>query len=77
MPVTVQAKLLCVTVDIPEDYGDDCRRVVLEPVTADCPENQSWSTLTPSGLVALLITNPLAYEAFEPGRDYLASFEAL
>ena len=73
MAVTVQAKLRCLAVELPE--GFDCRRVILEPVTADCPENKSWSKWTPSGRVELLITNPPAYEAFEPGREYLASFE--
>ena len=76
MAVTVQAKLRCVAVETHNGF-DPWRRVILEPVVADCPENKSWSKWTPSGRVELIITNPPAYEAFEPGREYLASFEAI
>lgn len=75
MGLTVQAKLRCVAVEHPG--GADYRRAILEPVTADCPENKCWSQWTPWGRIELGITNPSAYEAFVPGAEYLVSFEAV
>ena len=51
--------------------------VKMSPVYSPDPasENYSWSQATPSGEIALTITNPAAAEQFEANQEYLISFE--
>lgn len=43
-------------------------------VSADTPENQSFSKFTPSGNLEIHITNPDTYGFFEPGGSYYLDF---
>ena len=46
--------------------------VKLEPVYDD--DNKDWSRWTPSGSMALVITNPDAIAQFEIGKPYYVDF---
>ena len=37
--------------------------------------NYEWSVATPSGYIELAITNEAAFSKFEPGREYLLTFD--
>lgn len=48
---------------------------VLSAVSATSEENKTWSQYTPSGRLELAITNPDAFDFFEPGAEYLLTIE--
>lgn len=66
--MTVRAKFRCHFIQKAED--DSHRVVNMSPVTADTPENKSWSKYTPGGQLQMYITNPAAFEQFESGKEY-------
>lgn len=69
----IRAKLKCLSAH----RFESSEAVELTAVYSPDPEspNYSWSQATPSGSVKLTITNPDAFGALEPGREYLVSFE--
>jgi hypothetical protein len=67
MSTNVRAKFKCSAVE-----GE---RVSLT-AAVEGEANRSWSKWTPSGQIAMTITNPDAVEFFKPGREYLLTFEA-
>ena len=66
--MNVSARMKCESVLVREGM----REVKLFAVYSNDPKspNFSYSTATPNGNVALTITNPAAYEQFEPGKIY-------
>lgn len=48
--------------------------VALVPVTTGAG-NESWSRWTPSGSMKMTVTVPETAKAFEPGREYMVTFE--
>lgn len=38
------------------------------------PDNASWSKYTPNGDIRMLITNPDAYNQFDPGKEFFLTF---
>jgi hypothetical protein len=69
--VSIQAKFRCEKV-VSTPGADE---VDLSVVTVDRPENKTWSAFTPSGKLALVITNPAALGAFKAGEEYLITIE--
>ena len=61
--------------------GDDTRSLTLRAVVGYKPdgsridENESWSKWTPSGEIRMTISNPEAYEQFEPNANYFITFK--
>lgn len=47
----------------------NCELVTLHAVSGE--QNKPWSLWTPSGKFEVTITNPEAFGAFEPGKNYL------
>jgi hypothetical protein len=79
IPMTdrVRAKMRCFTVDHLRDGRPESTyaEVRLQAVYDDGdPTNKSWSQATPSGEVRMMITNPSAVAAFEPGKEYYVDF---
>lgn len=74
MPVA--AKFQCVR-NSPIPHGGDSRQVEFTAVASDDPSNPNsqWSKWTPSGTVILHVSNPLAYDKFVVGKEYIATFE--
>ncbi|MEZ2586139.1 hypothetical protein ACBQ10_16395 [Kluyvera intermedia] len=66
--MSVRAKFRCNHIDKAEN--DSHRTVHMSPVTADTPENKTWSRYTPGGLLQMHISNPAAYDQFEQGKEY-------
>lgn len=54
---------------------DPMRVVRFTAVQATDDDNREWSKWTPSGYVEMTVTNPAAFERFEPGKNYLLTFE--
>lgn len=52
--------------------GEVCAEIKLAPVNDG--ENVDWSKWTPSGEIAMTITNPDAIEKFELGGQYFVDF---
>ncbi len=72
--MSVQAKFLCSAVEDKPDY--QAKEIKMHAVSAgDGKGNESWSKYTPSGSLTMWITNPLAYDQFEEGKQYYLSFE--
>lgn len=70
LTVTAMFKVESIT-----DQSTECKNIALRAVTADTPENKSWSKWTPAGLITMSITNPAAYEQFVVGKQYRLTFE--
>ena len=72
--MNVAAKMKCKSVTIFD--GEGGREIKLSAVYSDDKEspNFSWSKYTPQGELSMRITNPAAYEQFEPGKSYLLTF---
>jgi hypothetical protein len=70
----IRAKFTCQQ-NIPHDDGDGAY-VSFYPVTSNppTPENLSFWNATPSGQIAMSITNPNAVRQFEVGKDYYVDF---
>jgi hypothetical protein len=72
--MSVRAKFRCRAV---EHRGEDQRMVTFDAVSAETPENKTWSKYTPWGEIKMAITNPAAFEQFEPGQEYMVDFTAV
>lgn len=56
---------------------DDSHRTIhMSPVTADTPENKSWSKYTPGGLLQMHISNSAAFEQFELYKEYYVDIQS-
>lgn len=66
---TTRAKFKCFAVT--QHEGGD-RSIVAQPVYSSDPnsENCSFWRASPNGKLELYITNPAAYDIFEPGKEY-------
>jgi hypothetical protein len=76
--VTVQAKVRCIGNSPPQwDSAGTTMIARFTPVYDADPDspNFEWSQATPSGYIELAITNAAAFGAFEPGQEYLLTFE--
>lgn len=68
--MNLRAKFKCVSVTPTSSTYAGEVNVELQAVTADNPENQSWSKATPSGNLKMFISNPDAVGALEKGKEY-------
>jgi hypothetical protein len=76
--MSVQAKVRCIGNSPPQwDSTGTMRMARFTPVYDSDPSspNFEWSRATPSGYIELAITNEAAFVAFEPGREYLLTFD--
>ncbi len=76
--MSVQAKVRCIGNSSPQgDTGGTMRLARFTPVYDSDPSspNFEWSQATPSGYIELGITNEAAFAKFEPGQEYLLTFE--
>lgn len=73
--MTVTAKMVCQSIDVPKDAPTEYRNVHLRAVYSNDPssENYSWSNYTPYANLVMYITNPDAFNQFENGKEYLIS----
>lgn len=71
--MNIRAKLRCTAVQAPYANSPD-QQVTLEAVTDSSPENKTFSKWTPAASVSMLISNPDAHGAFEPGKEYYLDF---
>ncbi|ORJ47812.1 hypothetical protein B2M27_23975 [Kluyvera intermedia] len=72
--MTVRAKFRCHFIQKGSD--NESRTVHMSPVTADTPENKTWSQYTPGGLLQMHISNPDAFNQFEQGKEYYIDIQA-
>jgi hypothetical protein len=72
--MSVKARMIVNSV---EDFGPS-RKVSMHAVYSSDPNdpNYSYSQATPSARVELMITNPAAFEQFQPQKTYTLTFEA-
>ncbi|MFC5358077.1 hypothetical protein [Azospirillum himalayense] len=73
--MNIRAKFRCYGVtETRDDATKDkvSEMVNLQAVHSDDPtsENAKWSKATPAGSMIMTISNPEAFGAFEPGKDY-------
>lgn len=70
--MSVKARMVCSNVN---DHGS-VREVFLHPIYDNDPKspNHSFSKATPQGKVQLMITNPDAFNQFEPQAIYDVDF---
>jgi hypothetical protein len=54
--------------------GDPQGEVELTAVSGKDGDNASWSKWTPTGKITMTITNPAAYNVFDPGREFYIDF---
>lgn len=76
--MSVQAKVRCIANSPPQwDSAGNSRLARFTPVYDSDPSspNFEWSQATPSGYIELAITNEAAFARFEPGREYLLTFD--
>jgi len=76
--VSVQAKVRCIGNSSPQwDSAGTMRLARFTPVYDADPSspNFAWSQATPSGYIELAITNEAAFSKFEPGQEYLLTFD--
>lgn len=57
------------------NFGNNNIEANLSAVTGDSEENKTFSIYTPNASVKIHITNPEALGFFEPGEEYIATFE--
>ena len=69
MEKKILAKLHCESVLVVENG----RTAKFRAVYGDSEENKTFSKYTPSASLEMYVTNPAAFDAFEPGRDYLVT----
>ncbi|GEM_PF-4980822 len=60
----------CVEVEAQETFHN----ITLLAVTDNSPENKTFSLATPAASASLSITNPDAFGAFLPGKEYYVDF---
>jgi hypothetical protein len=76
--MSVQAKVRCIANSPPQwDAAGTTRIARFTPVYDPDPShpNFEWSQATPSGYIELTITNEAAFAKFEPGQEYLLTFD--
>lgn len=78
--MSVTAKVRCIgNGAAPYDTsGEDTFRIVRFTAVWDpdmTSPNHEWSKATPYGYVELAITQPEAFSRFEPGKEYMLTFE--
>lgn len=66
--MTVRAKFQCNSINKSPDNSTAV--VNMMAVTTDSAENETWSKYTPSGQLQMVISNPVAAEQFEQGKEY-------
>lgn len=66
--MTVRAKFRCHFIQEASDGSS--RTVNLSAVTSGSHENEQWSMLTPGGQLQMVVSNPVAFEQFEQGKEY-------
>jgi hypothetical protein len=69
--MSIKAKFVVQSI---QDFGN-FKIVDMSPVMTGSEENKSFSTYTPSGKISLTITNPEAFNQFEPTKEYYITFE--
>lgn len=52
----------------------EAETVIMEPVSADSPENKTFSDATPSGRIELVITNKSAWGFFVENAEHTVQF---
>jgi len=57
------------------NFGNDNIEANLSAVTNTSEENKTFSIYTPNASVKIHITNPDALDFFEPGEEYVCTFE--
>lgn len=70
----VRAKFRCHFIQKADD--DSYRTIHMSPVTADTPENKTWSKYTPGGQLQMVVSNPAAFDLFEQGKEYYIDIQA-
>lgn len=68
--MSIKAKFVCTYVT---DFGDS-KKIQMNPVVSG-DGNLDYSRYTPSGSIELYITNPDAFNQFEPKQEYYITFE--
>lgn len=75
---TVRAKFKVSSVKKIVGQGKEitAEEVELLPVYSSDPEseNAKWSKATPSGNIRMYISNPGAFDVFEPGKEFFVDF---
>lgn len=74
--MTVRAKFRVKGINHIDTASPDhvCAEITLHAVYGDGKSNESWSKATPQGQIKLMITNPLAIDAFDLGKSYYVDF---
>lgn len=57
------------------NFGNNNIEANLSAVTNTSEENKTFSIYTPNASVKMHITNPDALDFFEPGEEYICTFE--
>lgn len=68
--MNIKAKMKCASV-LKTEFGNT---VKFNAVSDGSPENKTFSNYTPSAHLEIVIDNPAAKDAFEPGKEYYLDF---
>lgn len=74
---SVEARMTCTKNEVIHSPGsEEFRRTRLDALYST-GGNESWSKYTPQAYAELVITNPGAFEQFEPGETYAVFFQKI
>lgn len=72
--MTVRAKFKCHAKEMREQGGEQHAALTFFASYGEGKDNKDWSKWTPIGTLNMTISNPGAFEWFEPGKEYYPDF---
>lgn len=72
--MTVRAKFKCHSKEMREQGAEQVAALTFYASYGEGKDNKDWSKWTPSGTLTMTISNPAAFEWFEPGKEYYLDF---
>lgn len=72
--MSVRAKFKCHKKEMIEQNGSDVASLTFFASYGEGADNKDWSKWTPSGSLNMTITNPVAFNWFEEGKEYYLDF---
>jgi hypothetical protein len=72
--MTVRAKFKCHSKVMRESGTDTVADLTFFASYGEGKDNKDWSKWTPGGTLTMTISNPSAFDWFEPGKEYYLDF---
>jgi len=72
--MSVRAKFKCYSKEMKEQGAAPAAALTFYASYGEGEDNKDWSKWTPSGTLQMTISNPAAFDWFEPGKEYYLDF---